>query len=123
MKPLYAFVASALVWPLASLSGCSGECVQPPCALPIAISLTVTSSASGNPIYDAAIQTAGSPVSQACPGSCIVGGGAGTYDLTVSAPGFQSVERSVIVSGTGPVRCGCGGVTTEHLAVALAPTT
>ena len=61
MKVLYAFVIAVLVWPLGS--GCTSECVQPPCALPIAISLTVTSSTTGNPVYTASIQLAGSPKS------------------------------------------------------------
>ena len=119
---VHARVAWASLAFLASLGGCSGECILPPCP-PIAIVLTVTSSASGDPIDDASLQVAGvADSSQSCPGTCSVIGGPGTYQLTVSAPGFDTVERTVTVSPAEPVRCECSGfVNTEHLAVALTP--
>jgi hypothetical protein len=91
--------------------------------LPIAMTVTVTSSASGAPVYDAVLQVAGEMNSRPCPGSCFVEGYAGTYSLTVSAPGFQNVERTVVVSGTPAARCGCSGVTRTPVAVSMTPVT
>ena len=107
---------------LAGLEACSGECVLPPCGPPVAVYLTVTSSASGDPIDDANVQVTGVATSRPCPGRCDVYGGPGTYQLTVSAPGFDPVERTITVSPGEPVPCGCGGVvSTEQVAVALTP--
>ena len=109
---------------LASLDGCSGDCILPPCP-PIAIDLTVVSSTSGDPIADGSLQVTGAATfSQGCPETCDVIGGPGTYQLTVSAPGFVRLERAVSVSPAEPARCDCGGfVNTEHVTVALTPAT
>jgi hypothetical protein len=50
---------------------------------------------------------------------CIVPGGAGTYDVRVSAPGFQAVGQSIVVTGSSPA-CGCGSVDTRMLTIVLA---
>jgi hypothetical protein len=91
--------------------------------MPIAMTVTVTSSASGAPVYDAVLQVAGETTTRACPGDCLVEGYAGTYSLTLSAPGFQNVDRTVVVPGTPAPRCGCSGVTTTHVAVSMTPAT
>jgi PEGA domain len=121
VKMFHAGVALGVV--ATSLLGCSGECIYPPCAMPMAVYVTVSSAVSGEPIDRATLQVDDAATTQPCPGRCAVDGGAGTYRLTISAPGFEAVQRTVTVSATEPVRCGCGGVHTEDLAVSLSPTT
>jgi hypothetical protein len=108
-------------------SDCSSQCVSPPCALPRALLISVTSAA-GEPITGASAEVSGAvsitPALKCNTGSlqnmCIVGGGAGTYDVRVSAPGFQAVEQSIVVTGSQPL-CGCGSVDTRMVTIALAP--
>jgi len=50
---------------------------------------------------------------------CRVLGGIGTYDVRVSAPGFQAVEQSIVVTGT-PSACGGGSVDTRMVTIVLA---
>jgi hypothetical protein len=122
VKNLHVLIGSLFVPLAATLYGCGGECVQPPCALPTAIRVTVTSSSTGTPIDDAVLLVGGYPVIHRGPGSYVVQGAGGTYDVTVSAPGFEPFHRTVTVPGTGS-GCGCGGVTTQDLDVALIPLT
>ena len=103
-----------------SLPACGQECLQPPCALPLAVAVDVTST-SGNGVTEAAVQVSGAVATTLpCDTSCRILGYAGTYTLTVSAPGYQSVERTVVVQGA-TARCGCASAKTEHVTVALAP--
>jgi hypothetical protein len=55
-----------------------------------------------------------------CSFPCFEPGYAGTYELDVEAPGFQTVHRTVRVDGTTP-ECGCPTVVAEHVSVALVP--
>lgn len=109
---------------VAVVSACS-SCVNcdPLCALPTAIAITVTSSAAGGPVNGVVVQASGGLVGQGqCAGSpttCFVLGGAGTYSLDISAPGFQTAKRTVTVTGSAPASCGCSGANTEHIDVAL----
>jgi len=50
---------------------------------------------------------------------CRVLGGAGTYNLRVAAPGFQTVTQSVAVDPSND-RCSCA-VNTQTINVVLAP--
>lgn len=50
--------------------------------------------------------------------TCWVWGGGGTYTLEVSAPGYQSTQRTVRVTAETS-ECGCLIVATQHLAVSL----
>jgi hypothetical protein len=109
-------------------SRCSSpECVHPPCALPTAILLSVTSAA-GEPITGSSADVSGAvtitPALKCNTGSlanmCTVLGGAGTYAVRVSAPGFQTVEQAVVVTGSQPP-CGCGTVDTRMLTIVLVP--
>jgi len=108
-------------------SRCSSpECVHPPCALPTAIIISVTSAA-GEPITGASAEVSGAvtitPALTCNTGSlanmCRVFGGIGTYDVRVSAPGFQAVEQSIVVTGTQSA-CGCGSVDTRMVTIVLA---
>jgi hypothetical protein len=109
------------------VSACGGAddaaCIIPPCALPFAVQLTVTDSASLGPVPGATVAIAGAESGQApcnvAPGAtCMIPGPAGTYELDISAPGYRSVHRQVVVTGTSPA-CGCGTVDTQRLTVAL----
>lgn len=97
------------------------DCIYPPCALPIAVELTVTSAASGAPVPGATVTVTGTDSTTfACNGTCIVGNGPGTYNIGVDAPGFVSAQRSVHVTGTNPT-CGCATADTQNLTIALTP--
>jgi hypothetical protein len=119
------WVVLAFLLPLAG-GGCAGpECVHPPCPLPTAFLINVTT-ADGQPLRGASLSVSG-PVKSTFPcnqGSaanmCSMLGGPGTYDVRITAPGFQAVEQSIVVDGTNP-ECGCPKVTMETVDVALSP--
>ena len=100
------------------------ECIIPPCAPPFAVEVTVTGDPPGTVVPGVSFVvhgavTGGGP----CPDAkCFVLGLAGTYELDISAPGYQTIHRSVVVTGTNP-ECGCPRVDTQHLTVALSRTT
>jgi|GEM_PF-2280112 len=104
------------------LGGCQdAACVTPPCPEPRALSVVLTSATTGAAITNGTL-TATGPVmaTEPCSGSCDLSGPAGTYTFEVSAPGYVTVDHSVIVHGTNPA-CGCGSVTTANVAIALFP--
>jgi hypothetical protein len=103
----------------AALVGCGSECLVLPCAPPNAIALAVQTSA-GQLLAGASVQVEGPEQStMPCAGSCLINGGAGVYQLTISAPGYAAVHRSVVVSALPTERCSCERVTTENLTVTL----
>jgi hypothetical protein len=91
--------------------------------MPIAITINVTAAATGGPVTGAFLEDvfAGVVNTSLCTPTCFVPGTAGTYQLTVGAPGFQTVQRTVTVRGSPPTDCDCGTAVTEHLDVALVP--
>jgi hypothetical protein len=100
-------------------------CIIPPCAVPSAVLVRVTSSATGDALPSAMVTETkpGSgtfPCTLAPGATCPVLGSYGTYELDVSAPGYQTAHRSVVVTGSTPP-CGCPRVDTQQIAVALAP--
>jgi hypothetical protein len=103
---------------------CSGiaSCVAQP-----AMRVTVTNALAGGPVPNVAVVATGAPVystqcsSDASATICTVLGDPGVFTLTVSAPGFQSAQRTVTVRGTTG-QCECVVVMVEQLAVALVPT-
>ena len=109
-----------------ALGGCGGggaECVIPPCAMPLALIVTVSNAASGGVVPGATFQAQGqmngSGPCNGTPTTCPIAGNAGTYTVTISAPGFQSATRTVEVTGTEGGQCHCDTVNTGHLDVAL----
>lgn len=98
------------------------NCVHPPCPAPFALSVTVISGLSGGSVAGAFVQTSANtlPCTQSPGTTCIVPGNAGQYELDIGAPGYQTVHRSVTVTGSNPP-CGCAVVNTQHLDVALTP--
>jgi len=118
-----------------ALAACGdGECVEAPCPLPIAFTLTLTSSA-GGPVPDARIDITGAARGgEACgvagtTSTCVVGGFAGTYNVTISAPGFATTTKTIVVrEGVSPraeidgkTRCPCSGTVPERVDVVLTP--
>jgi hypothetical protein len=108
----------------AALTGCAGhECLQPPCPLPLAITVTVTDAATGGPLNGATLHVSGATTATIpCNTLCYVPGTAGTYVLEVGAPGFQSRRLTLAVEGTTP-ECGCPTVVAQSLNIAMSPTT
>ena len=116
---------AGLVWLTACQHPTESDCMQVPCPLPFAITLTV-SSAAGGPVPDLTLTVTGR-VSSTGPcsvgpsaTSCLVAGTAGTYDLQLAAAGFQDKTLSVTVAGSSPA-CGCPSVQTQHVDVVLTP--
>jgi hypothetical protein len=119
--PLAALALSAI-----SCGGEAAQCITPPCALPAAIMLTVTSSNPSVGITGAFIQVGGYSGGNQCSGSpvatCLVLGEIATYEVDIGATGFQTVHRSIVVTGTIPT-CGCESIDTQHVSVVLTPVT
>ncbi len=108
---------------LALLPACSGtDCLALPCAAPIAIRLQVSAQGSTGSVPGATVDFAG-PMSGTlpCDSSCTIVGLPGSYSLTVSAPGYQSSQRSVDVAGISP-SCGCATAETQDVSIVLAAT-
>ena len=55
-----------------------------------------------------------------CDASCFIPGYAGSYTLTATAPGYQTVKQTVVVQGSSPA-CGCATVQTKQVSLVLAP--
>ena len=112
-----------------SIAACDHEtepdCLQVPCPLPIAITVTVTSSA-GGPVSGLTAAVSGAVTGSgfcrvdAAATVCMVPGGPGTYNLRLTAPGFQEYTVSVTVPGSTPP-CGCTVGQHQDLAVVLSP--
>ena len=95
-----------------------------PCPIPHAMHLTVSSAMGGGAVAGVSVSFTGAFQGT---GSCAAGdvttcdilGPAGRYDITVSAPGFQSVERLVDVPPLASQGCGCTMAVTQDLTIAL----
>ncbi|MEO5818691.1 MAG: PEGA domain-containing protein [Gemmatimonadaceae bacterium] len=124
MIPSSSIVLPLRVVSLLALSACiETDCVIVPCAQPLALSIRVSSAINGGPVSNAVAQiTGGITATIPCLGSpttCLAPGSAGTYTVTISAPGFQSVTQTVTVKGKEPEKCGCGTVEAAHLDIGL----
>jgi hypothetical protein len=108
---------------LVAAAACSdGPCVIPPCVYTFAVRIRISSGA-GAAVANAFVKDAstGASAGSCDAAGCMVGGGRGTYDLQIGAPGFQSVNRTVVVTGSEPSACGCPRVDTQTIDVSLAP--
>ena len=103
-----------------AIAGCDGDCLMPPCPLPIAVVVEITSASSGAAVSGASITVSGASTVP-CDSSCTIMGYAGTYTLDVSAPGYQGTVRTVLVHGSTPA-CGCASTEPEQVSIALTPT-
>ena len=122
--PSRAMLLAAVLGFAASRCSSSSPCVHPPCPLPRALLINVTS-LGGEAITGATAAISGPLTSPAIPcnaGSlgnmCIVNGYGGTYDIRVSAPGYQTVAQTIIVTGNNP-ECGCQTADTRMVTIAL----
>ena len=99
------------------------ECLTPPCPLPLAVTIHLTSATTGASVEGATLRVTG-PVESTGPcqsSTCYVRGPAGSYTVTVEAPGFQTAERTVTVRGVAPQGCGCSSAVAERVDLALVP--
>lgn len=112
-----------------AVMACGGEtavqCLYPPCAIPQAIEITVSTGTAHNLVPDAYILTNQSgtqqiPCSQGAATTCNIFGSIGEYDVDIAAPGYQTVHRHVVVTGTVP-KCGCPTPNLQRLSVSLDP--
>ncbi len=102
---------------------CAAEPVMVACVLPTAVRVQVVSAVTGAAVDSVSMKTTGGSVGGGpCSGNvCIVFGGAGMYEITISAPGYQSASLEVVVHGAMARACGCETVTTEQRTLALVP--
>ena len=111
---------------VASVLACGDDpvCVIGPCPQPVAIQITVRASAAETGVAGTFVRVSGAG-DGACggsAGSCVVFGYAGTYQLEIGAPGFQTVHRTVEVTGKSALGCGtCPSVNTQALDIVLVP--
>jgi hypothetical protein len=105
---------------LVFLAACGGDCIQPPCPFPIAVTLTVKSSTSGAPVNNVTVTIDDDGFTSGCNGVCLVSANPGKHHLKISAPGFRSSETDVTVTGTIP-DCGCPRIDNQALTVSLTP--
>jgi hypothetical protein len=107
------------------LTSCGEDCAGVASCIPEwAVRVVVSSSPSGGPVKDAVVRVSGA-VNATIPCNadaneteCWVWGPGGTYLLEISAPGFESVQRSVRVRDSKG-RCGCLIVSTQRVDVSL----
>jgi hypothetical protein len=109
--------------------GCGSEtepdCAIAPCPVPMAVILSVTSAA-GGPVAGLSMTVSGAasgsgPCSAGDSATlCTVPGMPGTYDVRLTASGFQEKALSVTVEGSSPP-CACTSVQTQRLSVVLTP--
>lgn len=107
-----------------ALAACSsGPCVHPPCQIPLAIRLTVTSAGTPAQLTNVFVREGTGANAEGFPcvaelGACMVTGSARTYVLEIGALGFQTTIRTIDVPGETP-DCGCPSVETQDVSVAL----
>lgn len=112
-------------------AGCRDDCVPPPCPAQRALDLTVASAGGPGAVVIPGLTISVSGPSGATPCSfassvdptyCVVGGSRGTYQVTVSAPGFKPVQQTVHVTSSGMQGpCTCDIPNIQHLSFILAP--
>ena len=115
-----ATVLATVLLGLAALASCghAQECLALPCPMPMALAISVAGA--NGVVADVTVQVSGgTATTMHCSATCAVPGYAGTYDLEISAPGFQVARRTVVVRGEPPDRCSCGTTITEHVDVVL----
>jgi len=107
------------------LVSCGNDCAGIASCIPEwAVIVALSGAPDGGPVNDAVVRVSGA-VSGTIPcntqgneTTCWVSGSGGTYTLEVSAPGFQSAQRTVRVQDAMG-ECGCLIVATQRLAVSL----
>jgi hypothetical protein len=101
------------------------DCVVPPCPIPLAIVINSTSAA-GGPVANLLLTVSGASTGFGpCSAGdaltqCRVSGTAGTYNLRLTAAGFEEKAFSVTIEGSSPP-CGCPTVQPQQIDVVLTP--
>jgi hypothetical protein len=101
------------------------DCASPPCPIPMAIVISATSAA-GGPVAGLLLSVSGASTgSGPCSAGdavtlCHVPGTAGTYNLRLTAAGFEEKAFSVTIEGSSPP-CRCPTVQTQQIGVILTP--
>jgi hypothetical protein len=119
-----AAVALAVSAAALAVTSCGHEDCIASCAVQPAIRLTITNALLGGPVPNATVMASGAPIyltqcsADASATVCTVFGDPGVLTVIVSAPGFQSAQRTVTVRGT-PGQCGCVIVIAEQVALSL----
>lgn len=100
------------------------DCIPPPCPVPYAIQLRVTSAA-GGPVPGLTVEFGGGRSAQcsaeATLSRCSVLGGHGTYQLHLAAPGFRTADLTVAVPGSDAAPCACPTMQPQEADVILTP--
>ncbi len=111
-----------------ALLACSNaaDCIYLPCAVPEAatVSVTAANAPDGIPGLVATVTGAASssgPCQQAPVTLCHIMGGPGTYQVQLSAPGYQSTQLSLTITGTEAGCNTCGHVDRQDVDVVLKP--
>ena len=115
----------ALLAVRAPLASC-GDCDHNSCSISPSVLVRVADAAASGPVAGAFVEVRTSGVLLGTVGcqarsdvsECLVGGGAGTFDLRIGALGYQTVERTVVVPSVS-AGC-CHDVVTQTLEVNLA---
>jgi hypothetical protein len=106
------------------LIGCSHDCIYLPCVAPLAVEIIVTAAGTaGPPPGLAAGWSNNAPQTNACDSSglCRIIGGIGDYDITLTAPGYQTQQVHAKVTGEEAGCNTCGRVDLQHLNVVMEP--
>jgi hypothetical protein len=53
---------------------------------------------------------------------CLGSGGPGTYQIEISAMGYTTVQRTIVVPAKSTARCACSADDTQFLTIAMSPT-
>src|SRR3569833_462997 len=97
---------------IAAATACSStECVVAPCPLPLAVSLQLTSAATGGTVTGTVEVTGAVQTTFQCAGACSVAGGGGSYHIKVTAAGYKTATQDEYVTSTQR-GCGCPMVAT-----------
>lgn len=113
--------------PFVLIFGCGGDaqCVLYPCPQFEAITVSVTAGTGASTLPGLTIAIAGTQQSNgpcdALGRVCHVLGGAGSYQLTISATGYAPATASVTITGEGAGCNTCGRVDRQQIAITLQP--
>ena len=121
-KHLLPLVALAL-----ACSNSEAPCPSYPCPSTWAFEITLTGSPAGTPLTTGSYRVLPSGSLVACnqgasANQCLGSGGPGTYQIEISAMGYTTVQRTIVVPAKSTARCACSADDTQFLTIAMSPT-